>query len=92
MSLDVYLISDKPIKKAYGSGIFIRENGTTKEVSEKEWRARFPDREPVRLAPSDGETNELYHGNITHNLAQMAAMAGLYECFPAFLFLLCHRL
>lgn len=32
-----------------GSGIFVRKNGATVEVSEEEWRQMHPDREPVRF-------------------------------------------
>ncbi len=80
MSLDVYLISDKPIKKPQTSGIFIRENGKTVEITEERWRELHPDREPVRAPACEDETNELYHDNITHNLAKMANAAGIYAC------------
>lgn len=32
-----------------GSGIYIRRNGATIEVTEEEWYAMHPDREPVRF-------------------------------------------
>lgn len=31
-----------------GSGIFVRENGTSVEITEEEWNRRNPGREPVR--------------------------------------------
>lgn len=77
MSLDVHLISSKKYKQKT-SGFFLRENGQTKEVSEKEWKERFPDREPIRLKMDTLETNEVHHGNITHNLTEMADKAGIY--------------
>jgi len=46
MSLDVTLTVATPVKKKRGSGIFIREDGANKEISEEEWYARFPDRVP----------------------------------------------
>lgn len=38
-----------------GSGIFVRENGTTREVTEEEWFRLNPGREPARVKPS-GDT------------------------------------
>jgi hypothetical protein len=78
MSLDISLISDQPIKKE-SSGIFIRSNGQTKEISIEEWNAANPDREPVRLVREATVTNEVYTDNITHNLGSMAAEAGIYK-------------
>src|SRR5947209_3501591 len=78
MSLDVYLTIENKIKKKPSSGIFIRENGQTKEITEEEWRQRFPDKEPVRVTLEEIETNEVYSGNITHNLGEMAEKAGIY--------------
>lgn len=80
MSLDVYLMSNITItKKNRGSGIFIRENGATKEITDEEWRERYPGREPVRSLSEDSTTNELYTANITHNLNKMAEAAGIYH-------------
>ena len=39
----------KPVQESCGSGIFVRRNGATVEISEEEWKAQNPDREPVRL-------------------------------------------
>jgi hypothetical protein len=79
MSLDVHLISRRKVKRPAGSGIFVRENGQTIEISEEEWQRRHPDREPVRFQPPDeGDTNVVFSWNITHNLAKMADKAGLY--------------
>jgi hypothetical protein len=64
MSLDIYLTVPIPIKRQLSSGIFIRENGTNKEISEEEWNARFPDRVAHTIQPEGGlegsiETTEL---------------------------------
>lgn len=77
MSLDVYL----ELKGAHapgGSGIYIREDGATREISRAEWDERSPGRKPV-VALSPGESEEVYSANITHNLGRMAREAGLYE-------------
>lgn len=79
MSLDVYLKMPETKIANNGSGIFIRENGQTKEISREEWDARYPDRDPV-VCNQDEETDRVYHGNVTHNLGKMAGEAGIYEC------------
>lgn len=81
MSLDVYLISKETVLKEQSSGIFIRENGQTKEITVEEWNLRHPDIEPVKLLAVDEEleTNEVYSANITHNLNTMADKAGIYK-------------
>lgn len=76
MSLDVYLTlagETAPV----GSGIFIRVNGATEEISREEWDRRFPGREPV-VCQSLPSVDEVYSRNITHNLNKMAAEAGIY--------------
>lgn len=78
MSLDVYLkILDAKIPRS-GSGIFVRENGETKEISVDEWNARFPDREPVMPIYDESVSDVAYSANITHNLGEMAREAGIY--------------
>jgi hypothetical protein len=78
MSLDVYLIGDTPVPVT-GSGIFIREAGTTIEITDEEWQRRFPGVTPVRVIKNpDATTTTLYHGNITHNLNRMAEAANIY--------------
>lgn len=77
MSLDVYLTLENASVKP-GSGIFIREGGQLKEISREEWDERYPNREPaIAQLP---ESDEVYWANITHNLNQMASVAGLYWC------------
>lgn len=75
MSLDVYLRMNGATHT--GSGIFIRDEGQTKEISRAEWDAHFPGREPVvAVAETD---DEAYSANITHNLNKMADEAGIYK-------------
>jgi len=81
MSLDVYLYQENAKVNKRSSGIFIRENGETKEITAKEWYDRHPDQEPVvRLEPQEYTDDEVYSANITHNLGSMAALAGIYTC------------
>jgi hypothetical protein len=79
MSLDVYLTMEGKQYVESGSGIFVRENGETKEISRIEWDGKFPGREPVIVEP-DATSSEVYSANITHNLSKMADAAGIYEC------------
>jgi hypothetical protein len=76
MSLDVYLIMEGA-RVPVTSGIFIREGGSTKEITANEWNARYPDREPVVLL-RDEESDTVYSANITHNLNKMAGEANIY--------------
>lgn len=79
MSLDVYLITKEPQIRKASSGIFVRENGQTKEITQEEWNAKNPNREPIKFETEETETNEVYSANITHNLNKMAGEAGIYE-------------
>lgn len=79
MSLDVYLITKEAQIKKASSGIFVRENGQTKEITQEEWNSKHPDREPVKFEQEETETNEVYSANITHNLNTMAMAVGIYE-------------
>ena len=79
MSLDVYLRLHGTQQPRAGSGIFIREDGQTKEITSSEYDRRFPGGEPIVLEQTT-ETDEVFHANITHNLASMALMAELYDC------------
>ena len=73
MSLDVCLTNTKP--GGCGSGIFVRRNGQTVEITRKEWDHSFPDSEPV-IATFNAE---VWSANITHNLNDMAREAGIYK-------------
>lgn len=77
MSLDVYLTLAGS-RRETGSGIFVREDGSAKEITREEWDARFPGREPVVCSP-EPDSNTVFDQNITHNLGKMAGQAGLYE-------------
>lgn len=77
MSLNVYLYH--PTIPSTGSGIFIRENGENREISQAEWDERFPGAEPIRPVLDDDYEGPVYSANITHNLGKMAAEAGVYE-------------
>ena len=71
MSLDIYIISPKPIKKK-STGIYARINGQTRELTKEEAIAHFPNVDPNSIIEEEIETNEFWHGNITHNLYEMA--------------------
>lgn len=75
MSLDVSLIVKEPIHKS-GTGVFVRENGSIKELTVEEIKEKFPNYEPT---PQEFETTCVFDANITHNLGEMADMAGIYE-------------
>lgn len=77
MSLNVYLSTPHLVARET-SGIFVRENGQTKEISRAEWDDRNPGHEPC-VAVSAEKTNEVYSANITHNLGAMADEAGIYK-------------
>lgn len=78
MSLDIYLIGGMKVKKS-SSGIFIRENGQTKEITREEWDRRYPGTEPVVFkGVGKVETSVMFEANITHNLTTMASICGLY--------------
>ena len=79
MSLDVYLTTKEAQIKKATSGIFVRENGQRKEITQEEWNAKYPDKEPVKFEQGEQETNEVYSANITHNLNRMAGEAGIYN-------------
>lgn len=71
MSLDVY-IAGKPFT---GSGIFVRRNGSTVELTREQWDSEYPGQEPCGAVMDRNS----YSANITHNLGKMAGEAGLYE-------------
>lgn len=73
MSLDIIIISPEPILKK-STGIYGRVNGQTRELTPEECVEHFPDAfAHVDDVPVDSYTsNEFWHGNITHNLTEMA--------------------
>lgn len=80
MSLDVYLrMPGTATARGKGSGIFVREDGATRELTREEWDEKFPGLEPVVLSvPAEQESDEVFSRNITHNLNGMAGHAGIY--------------
>lgn len=72
MSLDLYIISKTPVLHR-GTGVYIRENGETKELSTKqEVLTHFPDIDPDTIEEKTYEDDTYFHVNITHNLTDMA--------------------
>lgn len=71
MSLDITIISPEPIKKK-STGVYVRIDGETRELTKEEAIAHFPDVDPNTIVEEEIETNEFWYGNITHNLCQMA--------------------
>lgn len=75
MSLDVTLYSEVPVVKT-GTGIFVRKDGATVELSYDEAKDLYPNHN-VQL--QQFSTNQLWSGNITHNLVKMAQAVGVYH-------------
>lgn len=80
MSLDIYIISPEPVKRK-STGIWVRDNGQTRELTREEAIERFPDADPESIQEIEIETNEFWHGNITGNLHKMAQECKI-ECDP----------
>lgn len=75
MSLDVYL--KNPTKfTTKGTGIFVRRHGSSVELSLEEAKELYPD---ITIQEQEFEVDDLFHSNITHNLAEMADQAGIYR-------------
>lgn len=73
MSLDLDIISSRPIKHR-GTGVYVRKDGETIELKTlDEVRAYFPDSDLSNINEVEYEDNIVWHGNITHNLGQMAS-------------------
>lgn len=68
MSLDLYIISKTPVSHL-GTGVFVRQNGANVELSVDEVKKAYPDSE---VEVREYEDNEVWHGNITHNMGKMA--------------------
>ena len=72
MSLDLHIKSKTPILK-HGTGVYVREKGGTRELeSLAEIRKYFPDADISHIKEFDYETDDMWHGNITHNMTEMA--------------------
>ena len=73
MSLDLYIKSSRPVRHR-GTGVFIREDGRTRELrTMEEVKAHFPDADLSDVKVVDYEDDELFHMNLTHNLTTMAS-------------------
>lgn len=73
MSLDFHIKSSRPVRHR-GTGVFVRENGATRELKTlEEVRAHFPDADLSDVHVRDYEDDELFHCNLTHNLTEMAS-------------------
>lgn len=77
MSLDLYIKGGTPTTT--GSGIFVRKDGQTLEITREEWDAKHPGEEPIIATMHEG-ADDYFSANITHNLGAMADKAGLYDC------------
>lgn len=77
MSLDVYLKYPGKTYPNTGTGIWVRRNGSTVQISREEWDILHPGREPAIY--KDPEIDYVFHADITHNLGEMADKAGLYQ-------------
>lgn len=72
MSLDLYIYSKTPVLHR-GTGVYIRDNGETKElVTKQEVLTYFPDINPDGIEEKTYEDNTYFHINLTHNLTTMA--------------------
>ena len=79
MSLDLYLVTKTPIKHR-GTGVYVREDGQTKELETvEEVKQHFPDADLSGIHEYEYEDNKYYHNNITHNLNHMAAEVRVNE-------------
>ena len=77
MSLDVYLTTPGVKHVRRSTRVCARVDGRTRDLTPEECAARWPDALPVE--EQVWESEEIYHGNVTHNLGKMAKAAGLYE-------------
>ena len=79
MSLDLYIRSKTPVRKR-GTGVYIRENGKTRELKTvTEVKEYFPDADLSDIKMQEFETNDLWHENITHNMGKMASHVPVRE-------------
>ena len=72
MSLDLYIYSKTPVLHR-GTGVYIRDNGETRELATKqEVLTHFPDINPDDIEEKTYEDDTYFHINLTHNLTTMA--------------------
>lgn len=75
MSLDVSLINPEPVTTK-GTGIFVRDHGSNRELSLAETESKYPD---FKIEEVTRTSYEVFDANITHNLTDMAEVAGIYK-------------
>ena len=83
MSLDLYIVNKTP-RKRVSSRIYVRENGETKEVlTLKEFKKHFPDCDENQFQLKEVVEENLWEGNVTHNLTKMAEhiVVGQYDFY-----------
>ena len=82
MSLDLYIYSKTPVLHR-GTGVYIRDNGETKELTTKqEVLTYFPDVNPDDIEEKTYEDNTYFHINIwkdTYSVRFTMASKGNYE-------------
>lgn len=72
MSLDLYIIAPEPVVRK-GTGVFIRDNGKTRELTTiEEVRSHFPDADISDIKEREFIEEYVWHENITHNMNTMA--------------------
>lgn len=72
MSLDLYIKSKTPVMHR-GTGIYVRDNGETRELQTKEEvMGFFPASNPDDINETSYEDHTYFRMNITHNLTEMA--------------------
>ena len=83
MSLDLYIKSNTPVLHR-GTGVYIRDNGETKELTTKqEVLTHFPDINPNDIKENTYESDTYFHLNLTHNLTEMAIKCKIIgQCTP----------
>lgn len=79
MSLDLYILSERPILHR-GTGVFVRDNGQTRELQTiEEVKAHFPDADTSDIEVYEWMNDKLFRVNLTHNLTEMASHVPI-EC------------
>jgi len=79
MSLDITLRMKGAQIVQEHSGIFVRKDGQTVEISVEEWNELHPGETPAKLDSYTEESDIVFDANITHNLRKMAEKAGIYQ-------------
>ena len=79
MSLWIHLEIDvSPLLPFTSSGILVRKNGQTVEITEEEWDRNYPGVTPY-VIQTEPHTMTVWELNVTHNLVPMARALGVYE-------------